>query len=80
LKNSDLIEPINPADAAALAADFGVRGKEFIMKQKRILIPTDGPESWQRLLAEPEKHWQPGFSAMSTGGRHGGQIFIKIQG
>lgn len=36
------------------------------MKQKRILIPTNGPESWQRLLAEPEKHWQPGFSAMST--------------
>jgi len=36
------------------------------MEQKRILIPTDGPESWQRLLAEPIKHWQPGFSAMST--------------
>jgi hypothetical protein len=36
------------------------------MKQKRILIPTDGPESWKLLLAEPDKHWQPGFSAMST--------------
>ena len=36
------------------------------MKQKRILIPTDGPETWQRFLAEPEKHWQRGFSAMST--------------
>jgi Domain of unknown function (DUF6946) len=36
------------------------------MKQKRILIPTDGPESWKLLLAEPDRHWQPGFSAMST--------------
>lgn len=36
------------------------------MKQKRIVIPTSGPESWKQLLAEPEKHWQPGFSAMST--------------
>jgi hypothetical protein len=36
------------------------------MKQKRILIPTEGPESWKRLLAEPEKHWRAGYSAMST--------------
>jgi hypothetical protein len=36
------------------------------MKQKRILIPTEGPQSWQHLLAEPVKHWQPGYSAMST--------------
>ena len=36
------------------------------MKQKRILVPTEGPESWKRLLAEPEEHWRSGFSAMST--------------
>ena len=36
------------------------------MKQKRILIPTNGPEAWKQFLAEPDKHWQPGFSAMST--------------
>ncbi len=36
------------------------------MKQKRILVPTDGPEIWKQFLAEPEKQWQPGFSAMST--------------
>jgi hypothetical protein len=36
------------------------------MKQKRILIPTDGLESWQQFLADPEKHWKPDFSAMST--------------
>jgi len=36
------------------------------MKQKRILVPTEGAESWKRFLAEPEKHWKPGFSAMST--------------
>jgi hypothetical protein len=36
------------------------------MKQKRIFVPTDGAETWKRFLADPEKHWQPGFSAMST--------------
>lgn len=28
-----------------------------------IYIPTAGPVDWQRFLAEPEKHWKPGFSA-----------------
>jgi hypothetical protein len=36
------------------------------MKQKRILTPTDGPETWRRFLAKPEKHWKSGYSAMST--------------
>jgi len=36
------------------------------MKQKRILIPTSGPEAWKQFLAEPDKHWQSGYSAMST--------------
>jgi len=36
------------------------------MKQKRILIPTDGPEAWKQFLAEPDKQWASGFSAMST--------------
>lgn len=36
------------------------------MKQKRILVPTDGPESWKDLLANPDKHWREGFSAKST--------------
>jgi hypothetical protein len=36
------------------------------MKQKRILVPTDGPETWKQFLAEPEKHWKSGYSAMST--------------
>lgn len=31
--------------------------------QKRILVPTLGADSWRALLADPEKHWQPGFSA-----------------
>lgn len=31
--------------------------------QKRILVPTLGAESWRALLADPEKHWRPGFSA-----------------
>lgn len=36
------------------------------IRQKRILVPTEGPESWRRLLAKPEKHWRSGFSALST--------------
>ncbi len=35
------------------------------MKQKRILMPTDGPETWKQFLADPDKHWKPGYSAMS---------------
>ena len=30
---------------------------------KRIYIPTSGPSDWQKLLAEPEKHWRTGYSA-----------------
>ncbi len=29
----------------------------------KILIPSRGAEDWQRLLAEPEKHWRSGCSA-----------------
>lgn len=29
----------------------------------KILIPSRGAEDWQRLLAEPEKHWRSGYSA-----------------
>jgi hypothetical protein len=32
---------------------------------KRILVPTEGPRDWRRLLAQPDFHWQPGRSAMS---------------
>ena len=35
------------------------------MKQKRILVPTRSVDDWRKLLAEPEKHWKPGYSAMS---------------
>jgi hypothetical protein len=34
-------------------------------KQKKILIPTENAESWRNFLADKEKHWKPGFSAMS---------------
>jgi hypothetical protein len=36
------------------------------MKQKRILVPTRSLDDWKSLLAEPEKHWKPGHSAMLT--------------
>lgn len=29
----------------------------------KILIPSGGAEDWQRLLAEPDKHWRSGYSA-----------------
>lgn len=29
----------------------------------RVFTPSSGPADWQRLLAEPEKHWKPGYSA-----------------
>ena len=29
----------------------------------KIYIPADSPADWQRLLAEPEKHWKSGYSA-----------------
>jgi hypothetical protein len=28
-----------------------------------ILVPSRGPEDWQRLLAEPERQWRDGYSA-----------------
>jgi hypothetical protein len=30
---------------------------------KRIYSPTSSPEDWRKLLASPEKHWKPGYSA-----------------
>lgn len=36
------------------------------MRQKRILVPTEGPETWRRFLADPEKQWKSGYSALST--------------
>ena len=29
----------------------------------RIYVPTKGAEDWKRLLAKPDLHWKPGFSA-----------------
>ena len=32
---------------------------------KRIFVPSQGPEDWKRLLAEPDKQWRMGYSARS---------------
>ncbi|MEO8244117.1 MAG: hypothetical protein ABI832_17575 [bacterium] len=32
----------------------------------KIFTPTSSPLDWKVLLADPEKHWRPGFSAMSA--------------
>lgn len=32
---------------------------------KKIYIPTANSESWKKLLAEPNKHWKSGYSAMA---------------
>jgi hypothetical protein len=31
----------------------------------KFFIPTNSPEDWKPLLAEPEKHWKTGYSAKS---------------
>jgi hypothetical protein len=31
----------------------------------RIYLPSQGPVDWQRLLADPVKHWRAGYSAMA---------------
>lgn len=31
-----------------------------------IYIPTRSPEDWRALLADPRKHWRPGYSAVAT--------------
>ena len=31
----------------------------------QILVPTQSHEEWRRLLARPDRHWKPGFSAMT---------------
>jgi hypothetical protein len=30
-----------------------------------IYVPVNKPEDWQALLAEPDKHWKPGYSAVA---------------
>lgn len=32
----------------------------------KILVPSHGPLDWQKLLADPKKHWRAGFSAMAA--------------
>lgn len=32
----------------------------------KILVPTRGTEDWRLLLADPEKHWKHGYSAMAV--------------
>lgn len=31
----------------------------------KFYVPTEGVESWRKLLAEPDKHWKTGYSARS---------------
>lgn len=33
---------------------------------RKILIPTTGPIDWKRFLADPDKQWKRGFSAMAV--------------
>ena len=33
---------------------------------RRVFIPSTGPEDWKRGLANPDRQWQPGYSAMSV--------------
>jgi len=31
-----------------------------------IYVPASGLDDWRKLLADPEKHWRPGYSAQAT--------------
>lgn len=42
------------------------RSAKWIMRQKRILVPTRCVHDWKALLADPETQWEPGYSAMSV--------------
>ncbi len=42
---------------------------------KKIFIPTENAESWKKLLAEPEKHWKHGYSAMALA-----EVWEKTEG
>jgi hypothetical protein len=33
---------------------------------RRIFVPTESARDWKRLLAKPDRHWKPGFSAMTV--------------
>ena len=32
----------------------------------KIFMPSDGPEDWKKLLAQPDRHWKTGYSACAT--------------
>jgi hypothetical protein len=32
---------------------------------KRIVVPSQSADDWKRLLAKPDLHWKPGYSAMT---------------
>jgi restriction endonuclease S subunit len=34
--------------------------------QNKIFLPTENAQSWRRFLADKDKHWKQGFSAMSA--------------
>lgn len=44
----------------------GLDKKENMEMAKRIYVQTENAETWKRFLAEPEKHWKHGYSAMAT--------------
>jgi hypothetical protein len=46
----------------------------------KIYIPTTGPSDWQPLLANPQKDWKDGYSAMSAANRweHSNGLPVEI--
>lgn len=36
-----------------------------INMESKFFVPAKKPEDWRPLLAEPDKHWKPGYSAMA---------------
>ena len=61
-----------PTQRLGLRAGFGIASSSTVpigktMRQKtRIYLPAKNADDWRQLLAEPERHWHPGFSAWAA--------------
>jgi len=49
-----------------LATQSNKQANTLVYRDKRVYTPTASPADWRALLADPEKHWRAGYSAMAT--------------
>jgi len=53
------------AHSARIRTRRGLADSAFKDRMSQIYVPTKSIEDWKPLLAQPDRHWQPGFSAMT---------------